>query len=84
MTCWPDSYLCEPPLPQEAHMNSRFYKQLSLKSDRQTVAAGGPCEWEDGDASAVVKDVTATQGDVLRRALGRRRSRGATRAGHST
>ena len=46
-------------------MNSRFYKQLSLKSNRQTVAAGGPCGWQDGDASAVAKDVRVTQGDVV-------------------
>jgi hypothetical protein len=46
-------------------MNARFCKQLSLKSDRQTVAAGDPCGWQDGDASAVVKDVRVTQGHVV-------------------
>jgi hypothetical protein len=35
-------------------MNAKFYKQLTLKSDRQTIAARGPCGWQDGDAWAVV------------------------------
>jgi hypothetical protein len=49
MRCWPDSYLCEA-LHQQAQMNAKFYKQLTLKSDRQTIAARGPCGWQDGDA----------------------------------
>jgi Dyp-type peroxidase family len=46
-------------------MNSKFYEELSLKSDGQTIAAGGPCSWQDSDAWAEVKDVTVTQGSVV-------------------
>jgi hypothetical protein len=45
-------------------MVPNFYDQLNLKNDHRTVAAGGPCNWEDGDASAEVKNVTVTQGSV--------------------
>ena len=30
-------------------MDAKFYDELSLKSDGQTIAAGGPCNWQDGD-----------------------------------
>ena len=43
-------------------MDAKFYGELSLKSNRQTIAAGGPCNWQDDDAWAEVKDVTVTQG----------------------
>jgi Dyp-type peroxidase family len=43
-------------------MDAKFYGELSLKSNRQTIAAGGPCNWQDSDAWAEVKDVTVTQG----------------------
>jgi hypothetical protein len=46
-------------------MNAQFDNNLSLKGNRMIVAARGPCEWEDGDASAVVKDVTVTRGGVV-------------------
>jgi Dyp-type peroxidase family len=45
-------------------MDPNFYGELNLKSNWQTVAAGGPCNWQDGDAWAEVKDVTVTQGSV--------------------
>jgi hypothetical protein len=51
-------------------MNSKFYKQLTLESDRQTIAAGGPCGWQDGDAWAEVKDVRVTRGDVVASSAG--------------
>ena len=46
-------------------MNAQFHKRLGLKNGRQTVQAGGPCLWEDGDASAVVRDVTVTRQGVV-------------------
>jgi hypothetical protein len=46
-------------------MDAKFYDELSLKSNWQTIAAGGPCNWQDGDAWAEVKDVTVTQGSVV-------------------
>jgi Dyp-type peroxidase family len=46
-------------------MNSQFYDELLLKIDGQTIAACGPCNWQDGDAWAEVKDVTVTQGNVV-------------------
>ncbi len=45
-------------------MVPNFYAQLNLKNDQRTVVAGGPCNWEDGDAWAEVKNVTVTQGSV--------------------
>jgi hypothetical protein len=45
-------------------MLPKFHDELNLKNDRHTVAAGGPCNWEAGDAWADIKDVTVTQGSV--------------------
>jgi hypothetical protein len=36
-----------------------------MKNDRRTVAAGGPCHWEAGDAWAEIKQVTIEQGSVI-------------------
>ena len=46
-------------------MDPQFHGELSLKSNGQTIAAGGPCNWQDGDAWAEVQDVTVTQGSVV-------------------
>jgi Dyp-type peroxidase family len=46
-------------------MKSKFHDELVLKSDGQTIAAGGPCNWEDGDAWAEVKGVMVTQEGVV-------------------
>jgi Dyp-type peroxidase family len=46
-------------------MDPKFHPELSLKSGGQTIAAGGPCNWQDGDAWAEVKDVTVMQGSVV-------------------
>jgi deferrochelatase/peroxidase EfeB len=46
-------------------MDPQFHDELSLKSNGQTIAAGGPCNWQDGDAWAEVKDVTVTQGSIV-------------------
>jgi hypothetical protein len=46
-------------------MNSAFFDQLDLKHDRHTVAAGGPCHWEAGDAWAEIKNVRIEQGGVV-------------------
>jgi hypothetical protein len=49
---------------KEAHMRPQFFDQLNLKNSSRTVAAGGPCNWEDGDAWAEIKDVRVEQGGV--------------------
>jgi len=46
-------------------MNAKFFDQLNLKNNRRTVAAGGPCHWEAGDAWAEIKSVTIEQGRVV-------------------
>jgi Dyp-type peroxidase family len=46
-------------------MVPQFHDQLNLKNNRQTIAAGGPCNWRDGDEWAEVKDVTITQKGVV-------------------
>ena len=52
-------------LIRRPHMDPNFYGELNLKSDGQTIVAGGPCNWQNGDAWAEVKDVTVTQGSVV-------------------
>jgi hypothetical protein len=46
-------------------MRPNFFDDLNLKNDRRTVAAGGPCHWEAGDAWAEIKNVTIEQGGVV-------------------
>lgn len=46
-------------------MRPQFFDELNLKNNSRTVAAGGPCHWEDGDVSAVISEVTITQGSVV-------------------
>jgi hypothetical protein len=46
-------------------MNSAFFDDLNLKNGRHTVAAGGPCHWEAGDAWAEIRNVTIEQGSVV-------------------
>jgi hypothetical protein len=46
-------------------MVPQFHDELNLKNDRRTVAAGGPCHWEAGDAWAEIKNVTIEQGGVV-------------------
>jgi hypothetical protein len=46
-------------------MSPKFFDDLNLQNDRRTVAAGGPCHWEAGDAWAEIKNVTIEQGSVV-------------------
>jgi Dyp-type peroxidase family len=46
-------------------MKPKFYDELGLKSDGQTIAAGGPCNWDEDDVSAEISNVTVYQGDVV-------------------
>jgi hypothetical protein len=46
-------------------MKPNFDQDLKLKNNQRTVAAGGPCNWEDGDDWAEIRDATITQGDVV-------------------
>jgi hypothetical protein len=46
-------------------MLPQFFDQLDLKNNRHTVAAGGPCHWEAGDAWAEIRDVRIEQGGVV-------------------
>lgn len=46
-------------------MDPNFFEDLNLKNGRRTVAAGGPCHWEAGDAWAEIKNVTIQQGSVV-------------------
>jgi hypothetical protein len=46
-------------------MLPQFFDQLDLKQDRHTVAAGGPCHWQAGDAWAEINNVTIEQGSVV-------------------
>jgi len=45
-------------------MSPNFHDELNLKNNSRTVAAGGPCNWQDGDAWAEIKDVRVEQGGV--------------------
>lgn len=42
-----------------------FYAALELKNSSRTVAVGGPCSWDEGDAWAEIRDVTVTQHGVV-------------------
>jgi Dyp-type peroxidase family len=46
-------------------MNSAFNTQLDLTSNGQTVVARGPCDWDDDDESAEIRNVTIQQGRVV-------------------
>jgi hypothetical protein len=46
-------------------MVPNFDSDLNLKNSSRTVAGGGPCNWEDGDAWTEIRDVTVTQGSVV-------------------
>jgi hypothetical protein len=48
-----------------AAMVPNFHDQLNLKHNRRTVAAGGPCHWEAGDAWAEIRNVTIEQHSVV-------------------
>jgi hypothetical protein len=45
-------------------MVPNFYAHLDLTNGGHTVVAGGPCQWQPGDAWAEIQDVTITQGSV--------------------
>jgi hypothetical protein len=63
--CWPNSYQGETLVHEEAHMLPKFFDQLNLQGNSRTVAAGGPCNWEDGDAWAEIKEVRVEQGSAV-------------------
>src|SRR5262245_60462166 len=65
MPCWPDSCPREPLFHQEVHMSPNFFDQLNLQNSSRTVAAGGPCNWQNGDESAEIRDVRVEQGSVV-------------------
>jgi len=46
-------------------MVPNFFEDLNLKDGRRTVAAGGPCHWEGGDAWAEIRNVTIEQDGVV-------------------
>jgi hypothetical protein len=46
-------------------MVPQFFDDLNLKDGRHTVAAGGPCHWEAGDAWAEISNVRIEQGGVV-------------------
>jgi Dyp-type peroxidase family len=46
-------------------MNSAFNAQLDLTSNGQTIVAGGPCNWDEQDESAEIRNVTVQQGGVV-------------------
>ena len=46
-------------------MDPKFDDELSLKSNRQAIAAGGPCNWDEDDESAEIRNVTIQQGGVV-------------------
>jgi hypothetical protein len=46
-------------------MKPQYFDDLNLKHNRRTVAAGGPCHWEAGDAWAEIRNVTIQQGSVV-------------------
>jgi hypothetical protein len=46
-------------------MNPKFFDDLNLKNGRHTVAAGGPCHWETGDAWAEIRNVRIEQDGVV-------------------
>jgi hypothetical protein len=46
-------------------MRPQFFNQLNLQNNSRIVEAGGPCNWEDGDLSAVISEVKIKQGSVV-------------------
>lgn len=46
-------------------MDPQFFDDLNLKNGRHTVAAGGPCHWESGDAWAEIRNVRIEQDGVV-------------------
>ena len=46
-------------------MDPKFFDDLNLKNGRYTVAAGGPCHWETGDAWAEIRNVRIEQDGVV-------------------
>jgi hypothetical protein len=46
-------------------MKPNFDRALKIKDDRRTIEAGGPCNWENGDVSAEIKDVIVEQPGVV-------------------
>jgi len=46
-------------------MVPNFHDELNLRNSSRTVAAGGPCNWQDGDESAEIRDVRVEQGSVV-------------------
>ena len=46
-------------------MKPNFFDDLNLKNGRHTVAAGGPCHWETGDAWAEIRNVRIEQDGVV-------------------
>ena len=57
MPCCRDSCLHEPLPSQEAHMLPQFDDQLNMYNYGRTIAAGGPCNWREGDEWAEIRDV---------------------------
>jgi hypothetical protein len=51
-------------------MVPNFHDQLNLGSNRRRVDAGGPCNWEEGDDWAEIRDLTITQGSVVAKSTG--------------
>jgi Dyp-type peroxidase family len=52
-------------------MKPQFDDQLNIEKDGRRTAAGGPCNWEQDDDWAEIRDVTVTQGDVIASSGGR-------------
>jgi Dyp-type peroxidase family len=52
-------------------MVPKFDDQLNMKNRGRTLAAGGPCNWQDDDDWAEIKEVTVTQGKVIASGGGR-------------
>jgi len=46
-------------------MHPNINDELNLQNNRRTVAAGGPCNWDPGDAWAEIKEVRIEQGSVV-------------------
>jgi hypothetical protein len=59
---------------KEGDVVPNFHDKLGLKNSNRTVASGGPCGWQDGDKSAVIKNVRITRNGTLVAASGERES----------
>jgi Dyp-type peroxidase family len=46
-------------------MDPQFHAELSLRSNGQTIVAGGPCNWAEDDESAEIWNVTVQRGGVV-------------------